>query len=1031
MLHGHYATAPLSAEEEEKITVQRQPASRSTINVVEAQTTLTSTTTEGSSSSYVLLFLFAILVCRYVLPYALDSWLHLLDKRHRRFIRQHHAALEQGSGFRTVPHLRTPHLKIRPTVTRSSPPTAYQHILQHNKSSSLLESPVSRNSQYSIEHWHLECVEGRQRWIYIGPGYRQTFLEQYLLGLTPGHPNPPQDLASPASNSSGWDSCDVASSGTDAGGQTVADSIRRGIDFLSKLQDPRDGHWPNDYSGPMFLLPGAVITRYVICRGDTSAMWPAEHRYEMLRYLINHQNEDGGWGMHTEGHSSMFGTVLNYVAFRLLGGNYEKDEHDTARRASLWIKERGGAASVPSWGKVWLAVLGLYEYQGINAVPPEMWMIPRSLPLNMLRTWCHSRIVALPFSFLYGTKWQCPLDNRLKAIREEIYGPPPTPSQSKIPSGKPYDDIDWAKQRSNVFKSDLYFPAHWLYELCNAVMLAYEAFCPSFLKNPIRQRALDIVFNHMQYDDDTTDFICLGPVNKCFNHLITWIKCEESQKRQQHQQQQQVRNNKYTNRKGLSLEQQVQRHEERLADYLFLGPEGMRMSGYNGSQLWDTSFAVQAIVACGEVHMREHRSLLRDAHKYIDVAQVVEEPPEAYRYGRSAAKGAWNFSTRAQSWQVSDCTAEGLRVVLMLRHGSAGAGGGLYCDNVFPTERILDAVDVILALRNKNTSTLPLTPSSRHTQKYSSNAEVWGKNYGGGGWASYEEVRGPRWLELFNCAEVYKDIMIEYEYTECTSSCTQTLAMFRREFPHYRKEEVEAAILDGVATVLRLQRRDGSWYGSWGVCFTYGCFFAVEALRAANVSPATHPDVFRRCADFLLSKQNTNENKGQQPALADADGGWGEDFNSCATQEWCQSPDGSQVVNTAWAVIALVGCFPLQAEAGAVSDEQDERRRAYLRAIRRGVRLILRRQRVDGDWKQERISGVFNGNCAIHYPSYKNNMTIWALGRYRSLILDLQNESNAYGSFTEARGGSMKDLYMLHDDGDFKALVDIDYGIAH
>ena len=58
----------------------------------------------------------------------------------------------------------------------------------------------------------------------------------------------------------------------------------------------------------------------------------------------------------------------------------------------------------------------------------------------------------------------------------------------------------------------------------------------------------------------------------------------------------------------------------------------------------------------------------------------------------------------------------------------------------------------------------------------------------------------------------------------------------------------------------------------------------------------------------------------------------------------------------------------------------------YLDAIRRGVRLILSRQLATGDWQQERISGVFNGNAAIHYPAYKNNMTLWALGRYRGLL---------------------------------------------
>ena len=34
------------------------------------------------------------------------------------------------------------------------------------------------------------------------------------------------------------------------------------------------------------------------------------HKKEALRYLHNHQNEDGGFGLHIEGGSTMFGTGL-------------------------------------------------------------------------------------------------------------------------------------------------------------------------------------------------------------------------------------------------------------------------------------------------------------------------------------------------------------------------------------------------------------------------------------------------------------------------------------------------------------------------------------------------------------------------------------------------------------------------------------------------------------------------------------------------------------------------------------------------
>lgn len=55
----------------------------------------------------------------------------------------------------------------------------------------------------------------------------------------------------------------------------------------------------------------------------------------MVRYLRNHQNADGGWGLHIEGDSTMFGTALSYVTLRLLGIGPDDPAIDAGR---AWVR---------------------------------------------------------------------------------------------------------------------------------------------------------------------------------------------------------------------------------------------------------------------------------------------------------------------------------------------------------------------------------------------------------------------------------------------------------------------------------------------------------------------------------------------------------------------------------------------------------------------------------------------------------------------------------------------------------------------
>ena len=83
-------------------------------------------------------------------------------------------------------------------------------------------------------------------------------------------------------------------------------------------------------------------------------------------------------------------------------------------------QRRGGCLGIPSWGKFWLAVLGVYQWEGVNSLFPEMALLPRSFPLHTCRMWSYCRTVYMPMSYIYGRRFSGPTTPLVEELREEL-----------------------------------------------------------------------------------------------------------------------------------------------------------------------------------------------------------------------------------------------------------------------------------------------------------------------------------------------------------------------------------------------------------------------------------------------------------------------------------------------------------------------------------------------------------------------------------------------------------------------------------
>ncbi len=390
-------------------------------------------------------------------------------------------------------------------------------------------------------------------------------------------------------------------------------ALKNAAERLLDLQN-EDGRW----EGEMVWCP-MLTAQYVLLHHILGRPLEPGRRRRVLRSFERTRLSGGAWGLHEHAPPHLFVTVLVYVAARLLGVERDDPSIEPARR----FIEAEGILGIPSWGKFWLALLNLYDWNGVNAVLPELWSLPRKIPLHPSNWYCHTRLIYMAMASIYARRFQVPVTPVIAALREELYP-------------QCFAKANFFAARNRLRDADLFArPSAWL-----KVGYGFARLVERFHSKRLRTRCTDEILRQIRWELQTTSHTSISPVSGILNILSLWLHDPDDA----------------DCRQALSkLDSWIWEDED----------DGVRVTGARSAS-WDTGFALQALATMPETD--RVRDALRRGADFLLGEQIktsFERFREAYR---ADPKGGWCFAGGWHGWPVSDCTAEAV-LGLVAVHG--------------------------------------------------------------------------------------------------------------------------------------------------------------------------------------------------------------------------------------------------------------------------------------------------------------------------------------------------------------------------
>ena len=209
----------------------------------------------------------------------------------------------------------------------------------------------------------------------------------------------------------------------------VDTTIQRAHSYMLGVQYPEGYWWGELESNPTMEAEYLLLTHFL-------GIADAERWRKLANHIIGCQREDGTWGQFYGAQGDLSTSTECYFALKLAGISADEP---FMRRARDFILSKGGVPKTRIFTKIWLALLGQWDWKDTPLMPPEIMLLPKWAPINIYDFSSWARATIVPLLILVDKKPVVPIPERARI--DELY---PTPrDKTDFSTTRPKKLIGW------------------------------------------------------------------------------------------------------------------------------------------------------------------------------------------------------------------------------------------------------------------------------------------------------------------------------------------------------------------------------------------------------------------------------------------------------------------------------------------------------------------------------------------------------------------------------------------------------------